>query len=72
MVANFYPYILAKFSYSQKSNMGFPGGSLIKNPPANADAVDAGLIPGSGRSPGAGNGTHCSNFAWKNPMDREL
>ena len=56
MVANFYPYILAKYSYSQTSNMGFPGGSMIKNPPANADAGDAGLIPGSGRSPGAGNG----------------
>ena len=28
--------------------MGFPGGSVVKNPPANA--VDAGLIPGSGRS----------------------
>ena len=56
MVANFYPYILAKFSYSQTSNMGFPGGSMIKNPPANTDAGDAGLIPGSGISPGAGNG----------------
>ena len=27
---------------------GFPGGSVVKNPPANAG--DAGLIPGSGRS----------------------
>ena len=27
--------------------MGFPGGSVIKNPPANAG--DAGSIPGSGR-----------------------
>ena len=34
--------------------MGFPGGSVVKNPPANAG--DVGLIPGSGRSPGAGNG----------------
>ena len=33
---------------------GFPGGSVVKNPPANAG--DTGLIPGSGRSPGAGNG----------------
>ena len=30
--------------------MGFPGGSVVKNPPANAE--DAGSIPGSGRSPG--------------------
>ena len=30
---------------------------MIKNPPANAgDTGDAGLIPGSGRSPGGGNG----------------
>ena len=36
---------------------------LVKNPPANAgDAGDQGSIPGSGRSPGAGNGNplHCS------------
>ena len=33
--------------------MGFPGGSVVKNPPANSG--DLGLIPGSGRSPGEGN-----------------
>ena len=32
----------------------FPGGSVVKNPPANPG--DAGSIPGSGRSPGVGNG----------------
>ena len=31
----------------------FPGGSVVKNPPANAG--DADLIPGSGRFPGGGN-----------------
>ena len=37
--------------------MGFPSGSVVKNPPANAgDVKDAGLIPGSGRSPGGGRG----------------
>ena len=36
---------------------GFQGGSKVKNPPANAGATgDTGLIPGSGRSPGGGNG----------------
>ena len=35
-------------------NRGFPGVSVVKNPPANAG--DAGLIPRSGRSPGEGNG----------------
>ena len=35
---------------------GFPGGSVVKNPPANAgDLRDAGSIPGLGRSPGEGN-----------------
>ena len=31
----------------------FPGGTVVKNPPANAG--DAGSIPGSGRSSGEGN-----------------
>ena len=38
----------------------FPGGAVVKNLPANAG--DASLIPGSGRSPGVGNGNpfqHC-------------
>ena len=34
--------------------VGFPGGSEVKNPPANAG--DAGLIPELGRSPGGGHG----------------
>ena len=33
---------------------GFPGGSVVKNPPANTG--DMGSIPGLGRSPGGGNG----------------
>ena len=33
--------------------MGFPGGSVVKNPPTNAGDMD--LIPESGRSPGEGN-----------------
>ena len=37
--------------------MGFPGDSVVKNPPADAgDPGDADLTPGSGRSPGGGNG----------------
>ena len=36
---------------------GFPGGSGVKNLPANAGASgDTGSIPGLGRSPGVGNG----------------
>ena len=36
--------------------MGFHGGSLLKNPPANAG--DTGLIPGSGRFPEGGKESH--------------
>ena len=36
---------------------GFPGGSVVKNLPANVgDPGDVGLITGLGRSPGEGNG----------------
>ena len=39
------------------ATMGFPGGSVVKNPPTNAgDTEEAGLMPGWGRSPGKGNG----------------
>ena len=38
--------------------LGFPGGSVAKNLPANAgDAGDMGLIPGSERVLGVGNGS---------------
>ena len=47
---------------------GFPGGSTVKNPPANAG--DVGLIPGSGRSPGEGDGNPLQNSCLGNPMDR--
>ena len=42
-----------------------------KNPRANAGEVrDADSVPGSGRSPGEGNGKHSSILAWRIPMDR--
>ena len=47
---------------------GFPGGSIVKNPPANAG--DSGLIPGSERSPGEGNGNPLQHSCLGNPMDR--
>ena len=39
-----------------------------KNPPANAG--DAGLIPGLGRSPGGENGDPLQYSCWDNPLDR--
>ena len=49
--------------------MDFPGGSVVKNPLANARDTD--LIPDLGRSPGEGNGTHSSVLAWEIPWTEE-
>ena len=45
---------------------------VVKSPPASAgDIRDAGLIPGSGRSPGGGHATHSSILAWRIPWTKE-
>ena len=49
--------------------MGFPGGSVIKNPPANVE--DTGSIPGSERSPGKLNDSPFQYSCLGNPMDRK-
>ena len=49
--------------------MGFPGGSVVKNSPANAG--NPGSVPGLGRCPGEGNGNSLYYFYLGNPMDRE-
>ena len=47
------------------------GGSVVKNPPANAgDPRDANLIPGSGRSPGEGNSNPLQYSCLGNPTYR--
>ena len=48
--------------------MDFPGGSVVKSPPANAREV--GSISGSGKSPGKGNGNPLQYSCLENPMDR--
>ena len=50
-----YMYVcVCVYIYTQ---MAIPGGSVVKNPPANAgDAGDMGSIPGSERCHGEGNG----------------
>ena len=53
---------------SQSYSCTFPGGSVVKNPPAKAG--DAGSIPWSGRSPGRGNGNPLQYSCLENPMDR--
>jgi len=51
--------------------VGRPGGSVVKNLPANAgDTGDSGSIPESGRSPGEGNGNPLQYSCLENPMDR--
>ena len=57
-------------SYQGVNNvdMGFSGGPVEENSPANAG--DAGLIPASGRFPGEGNGNSLQNSCLENSMDR--
>ena len=51
--------------------LGFPGGTVVKNLPANArDTRDAGSIPGLGRSPRVGNGNPLQYSCLENLMDR--
>ena len=57
-------YIYPHTRYS----VDFPGGSVVKNPPANAGK--ASLIPRSGRSPGEGNSNPLQYSCLGNPMDR--
>ena len=49
---------------------GFPGGASVKHLSANrGDKRDAGLIPGSGRSPEGGHGNPLQYSFPENPMD---
>ena len=48
---------------------GFPGDSVVKNPPANVG--DSRLIPGSGRSPGEENSNPLQYSCLENPMEKE-
>ena len=49
----------------------FPGGTVVKNLPANAgDTEDLSLVPGLGRSSGGGTSNPLQYSCWENPMDR--
>ena len=62
---NLYPHLMPRKKETHHSSvweqfcspavLDFAGGSAVKNPPANAEGM--GLIPGSGRPPGTGNGS---------------
>ena len=49
---------------------GFPGGTVVKNLPANAG--NSGSIPGSGRSPRGGNDNPFQYSCLENPADRRV
>ena len=59
-----------KSTVSQRVGHSFPGGSEGKVSACNAG--DLGLIPGSGRLPGKGNGNPLQYSCLENPMDREV
>ena len=51
--------------------MGFPGGKVVKNLPANAgDAGDTCLVPALEKSPGEGNGNLLRYSCLEKPVDR--
>ena len=67
-VKQFYVYISPLFF-----SKGFLGGTVVKNLPANAgDSENSDLIPGSGRSPGAGHGNplQYSEFHAQSSLER--
>ena len=60
------PFMVPRFISSH--SVAFSSGSVVKNLPANAE--DVGLIPGSGRSPEAGNGNPLQYSCLENPVDK--
>ena len=66
------PGSLLKMQLLRSYSGGFPGGTVVKKPPASAgDTRDLGSILGSGRYLGEGNSNPYQYFCLENPMDRE-
>ena len=62
---------ICPFSTTWTDLRGFLGGSVVKNLPASAENTrDVHSIPGSGMSPGGGNGNPLQYSCLENPMDR--
>ena len=60
------------FTHGSGYMSGFPSGSVVKNPPANAgDVRDVGSIPGSENPLKEGMATHSSTLAWRIPWTEE-
>ena len=60
-------YIHSSTVHNSQDMKGFPGGSEVKAFASNAG--DLGSIPGSGRSPGEGNGNPLQYSCLENPLD---
>ena len=63
-------FLESKSLITTHHSFGFPGGTVVKNLPANAgDPRDTGSIPGSGRSPGEGNSNRFQYSCLENPIN---
>ena len=62
-------WVLGYITMNKASGSGLPGGSEVKVSASNVG--DLGSMPGSGRSPGEGNGNPFQYSCLKNPMDGE-
>ena len=59
------------FALQQKLTWGFPGGTVLKKPPANSgDTRDLDLIPGLEKSPGEGNDNLFQHSCLENSKDK--
>ena len=68
-----YLYDNPYFSFTTSHALGFPGGSVVKNTPANAgDARDVGLIPRLRQSSGEGNGNPLWYSCLENPHGQRI
>ena len=65
LIVDFFNELQGSLNYDA---LGSPDVSIIKNPLANAEEM--GSIPGSGRSPGEGNGKPLYYSCLGNPVDR--
>ena len=69
--SNVLPFLIIHLCLKAKHYRGFPGSSVVKNPPANpGDARHTGVIPELGGSVWGGNGNPLQYSCWKNPMDK--
>ena len=64
------PWAQIRSMTPSQASLGFPGGASSEEPADAGDSRDADLIPGSGRSPGVGNGTLLKYSCLEDSMDR--